>query len=120
MLVHHSVIVLRVSMNSSKMRQVIRNSRLTRKIASIAKPVISKTLPKILTGLYPKVAEVRITLICKLGFSSIILAALLGSPAIAKRGDDADMLKKYVEARLAESTDQPAVAAAIYAETLRQ
>lgn len=65
-------------------------------------------------------AEVRITLICKIGFSSIIFAALLGSPAIAKRGDDADMLKKYVEARLAESTDRPAVAAGIYAETLKQ
>ena len=65
-------------------------------------------------------AEVRITRTCKISFGSIILAVLLSSPAFAKRGDDADMLKNYVEARLAESTGKPEVAAAIYAETLKR
>lgn len=64
-------------------------------------------------------AEVRITRICKIGFSSIILVALLGSPAFAKRSDDADLLKMYVEARIAESANRPADAAATYAEALK-
>ncbi|MEW4466931.1 tetratricopeptide repeat protein [Parasphingorhabdus sp. JC815] len=48
------------------------------------------------------------------------MATLFGSPAFAKRSDDAEMLKKYVEARLAESNGRPADAAVIYAETLKK
>ncbi len=42
------------------------------------------------------------------------------SPAFAKRSDGAGSLNKYVEARLAESSERPSVAAAIYAETLKE
>lgn len=64
--------------------------------------------------------EVPITPICKIGFGGAIIAALLSSPVLAKRSDGADALNKYVEARLAESSDKPAAAAAIYAETLKE
>lgn len=65
-------------------------------------------------------AEVPITPICKPGFGVFIIAALLSSPALAKRSNGADALNRYVEARLAESSDKPEAAAAIYAETLKE
>lgn len=68
--------------------------------------------------------EVPITLICKIGLGrfvgGVVLAGLLSSPAFAKRSDGADTLNRYVEARLAESSDKPAAAAAIYAEALKE
>ncbi|MEP3224634.1 MAG: tetratricopeptide repeat protein [Parasphingorhabdus sp.] len=63
--------------------------------------------------------EVRITRTCKTIFAGLIAATLFGSPAYAKRGSGADMLNRYVEARLAESTKKPEAAAVIYAETLK-
>lgn len=65
-------------------------------------------------------AEVPIIRICKIGFGGVFIGALLSSPAFAKRSDGADTLGRYVEARLAESSDKPASAAAIYAETLKE
>ncbi|QTD56310.1 tetratricopeptide repeat protein [Parasphingorhabdus cellanae] len=45
---------------------------------------------------------------------------MVGGTAHAKRSDGAEGLNQYVEARLAESVDQPAVAAAIYADSLKK
>lgn len=64
--------------------------------------------------------EVPITPICKIAIGALALAALQGAPALAKRGDGADALNRYVEARLAESSNKPEDAAAIYAETLKE
>ena len=64
--------------------------------------------------------EVPIIRICKIGFFGLSLTALLASPAIAKRGDGALTLNKYVEARLAELSDQPEVATAIYSQSLKE
>tara|TARA_R110000772_G_scaffold37859_3_gene89664 strand:+ start:522 stop:2207 length:1686 start_codon:yes stop_codon:yes gene_type:complete len=64
--------------------------------------------------------EVPITPICKTGSVGILVAALLSNPAFAKRSDGADTLNRYVEARLVESSDGPAAAAAIYAEALKE
>lgn len=64
--------------------------------------------------------EVPITPICKISFGGVLIAALLGSSALAKRSVGANALNRYVEARLAESSERPDAAASIYAETLRQ
>ncbi len=63
--------------------------------------------------------EVPITPICKIGFSGVLIAVMISSPALAKRSDGANALNRYVEARLTESSDRPA-AAAIYAESLKE
>ncbi len=64
--------------------------------------------------------EAPITPICKISALGLLVAALLGGTAHAKRSNGADGLNQYVEARLAESVYEPAVAAAIYAETLKE
>lgn len=65
-------------------------------------------------------AEVPIIRICSLGLSALLAAGLAGSPALASRGDSAAALNRFVEARLAESSDQSQVAAAIYAQSLKE
>ncbi len=64
--------------------------------------------------------EAPITPICKISAFGILFAALLGGTAHAKRSDGSYGLNKYVEARLAESVYKPAVAAEIYAESLKE
>ncbi|GAA0482694.1 tetratricopeptide repeat protein [Parasphingorhabdus litoris] len=63
--------------------------------------------------------EVPIIRICKISAFGILAVALAGSAAHAKRSSGAEGLNQYVEARLAESVDNPAVAAAIYADSLK-
>ncbi|MEP2104045.1 MAG: tetratricopeptide repeat protein [Parasphingorhabdus sp.] len=65
-------------------------------------------------------AEVPITPICKISALGVLIAALASGTASAKRSDGAEGLNQYVEARLSESVDQPAVAASIYAESLKK
>lgn len=64
--------------------------------------------------------EVPITPICKILALGVLVAALAGGTANAKRSDGAEGLNQYVEARLAESVDRPSVAAAIYADSLKK
>lgn len=42
------------------------------------------------------------------------------SPALASRGDSGSALNRFMEARLAESSDEPHTAASIYAESLKE
>jgi Flp pilus assembly protein TadD len=65
------------------------------------------------------VAEVQIIRICSLSFCALLLAGSAVSPALANRGDNASALNRYVEARLAESSDQLQAASTIYAESLK-
>lgn len=64
--------------------------------------------------------EAPITRICKIIAFGVAASALAGGNAYAKRTVGAEGLKQFVEARLAESVDRPAVAAAIYADSLKQ
>ncbi len=65
-------------------------------------------------------AEVQITRICNLGLCALVVAGLAVSPALANRGDSASALNRFVEARLAESSNALQTAAAIYAESLKE
>lgn len=65
-------------------------------------------------------AEVQIIRICSLSLCALLLAGQAVSPALANRGDSAAALSRYVEARLAESSDQLQTAATIYAEGLKE
>ena len=65
-------------------------------------------------------AEVQIIRICSLGLCALALAGQAVSPARANRGDPALALNRYVEARLAESSNQLQAAAALYAEGLKE
>ena len=51
---------------------------------------------------------------------ALAATALTTSPAIAKRGEGVLTLNRYVEARLAELSEQPEVATAIYSESLKE
>lgn len=64
-------------------------------------------------------AEVPIIRICSLGFIALVAAGLASAPALAVRGDNALALNRFVEARLAESSDELIAAAALYAESLK-
>ena len=64
-------------------------------------------------------AEVQIIRICNIWAIGIVGAAILACPANAKRGDSQNLLNKYVAARLAETSNQPDVAASNYAEALK-
>ncbi len=64
--------------------------------------------------------EVPITRICKLVLCALIVAGAGASPALASRGDSASSLNRFVEARLAESSNAVQKAAAIYAESLKE
>tara|TARA_R110002094_G_scaffold53436_5_gene64724 strand:- start:1617 stop:3305 length:1689 start_codon:yes stop_codon:yes gene_type:complete len=66
------------------------------------------------------VAEVQIIRICSLGFCALLLAGPVATPALASRGDSASALNRYVEARLAESSNQLQTATTIYAESLKE
>jgi Flp pilus assembly protein TadD len=70
--------------------------------------------------LYRKAAEVQIIRICSIGLSALILAGQAVSPALASRGDSAPALNRFMEARLAESSNELQTAAAIYAESLKE
>ena len=65
-------------------------------------------------------AEVQIIRICSLAICALLLAGQAASPALANRGDSASALNRYVEARLAESSNQLQAATAIYAEGLKE
>ncbi|MEH6826495.1 tetratricopeptide repeat protein [Parasphingorhabdus sp.] len=65
-------------------------------------------------------AEVQIIRICNIGLSALLVAGLAASPAQANRGDSAAALNRFVEARLAESSDEPHAAATIYGESLKE
>ncbi len=65
-------------------------------------------------------AEVQIIRICSLSLCALLLASQAVSPALASRGDSASALNRYVEARLAESSNQLEAAASIYAESLKE
>jgi tetratricopeptide (TPR) repeat protein len=66
------------------------------------------------------VAEVQIIRICSLGLCALLVAGQAVSPAYANRGDGAAALNRFVEARLAQSSDELHAAAAIYAESLKE
>jgi len=66
------------------------------------------------------VAEVPITPICKLSFFALVTAGLAISPAAASRGDSASALNRFVEARLAESSNELQAASSVYAESLKE
>ena len=65
-------------------------------------------------------AEVQIIRICSLSLCTLLLAGQTVSPALASRGDSVSALNRYVEARLAESSNQLQTAATIYAESLQE
>lgn len=65
-------------------------------------------------------AEVQITRICNLCFCALVVAGLAASPALANRDDSASALNRFVEGRLAESSNALHAAAAIYAESLKK
>ncbi|MFT6009147.1 MAG: hypothetical protein ACI9TB_002384, partial [Parasphingorhabdus sp.] len=65
-------------------------------------------------------AEVQIIRICSLSLCALVLAGQAVSPALASRGDSASALNRYVEARLAESSNELQTAATIYAEGLKE
>jgi Flp pilus assembly protein TadD len=67
-----------------------------------------------------KAAEVQIIRICSLGAFALLVAGQAVSPAFASRGDSAAALNLFVEARLAESSDEAQAAAAIYGESLKE
>jgi len=66
------------------------------------------------------VAEVQIIRICSLAFCALVIAGQAVSPALASRGDSVSALNRFVEARLAESTNELQTAATIYAEGLKE
>jgi len=66
------------------------------------------------------VAEVQIIRICSLGLCALLVAGQAASPALASRGDSAAALNRFVEARLAESSDELQAASAIYGESLKE
>ena len=65
-------------------------------------------------------AEVPITPICKLSFFALVVTGLAVSPAAASRGDSASALNRFVEARLAESSNELQAASSVYAESLKE
>lgn len=65
-------------------------------------------------------AEVQIIRICNIGLSALLVAGLAAAPAQANRGDSAAALNRFVEARLAETSDEPHAAATIYGERLKE
>ncbi|MEH6661813.1 MAG: tetratricopeptide repeat protein [Parasphingorhabdus sp.] len=65
-------------------------------------------------------AEVQIIRICSLGLCALLVAGQAASPALASRGDSAAALNRFVEARLAESSDELQAASAIYGESLKE
>jgi Flp pilus assembly protein TadD len=66
------------------------------------------------------VAEVQIIRICSLGLWALLATSQIAAPALASRGDSTTGLNRFVEARLAESADQNQLAAAIYADGLKE
>lgn len=63
---------------------------------------------------------VQIIRICKLSLCALVVAGLAVSPVQASRGDSASALNRFVEARLAEASNELQTASSVYAESLKE
>ncbi|MEH6791313.1 tetratricopeptide repeat protein [Parasphingorhabdus sp.] len=82
--------------------------------------MISRTRPRTSTGSFPKEAEVPIIRTCSLAICGLLLAASPTASALASRGDSSASLNRFVEARLAESSNERQAAASLYGESLKE
>src|SRR6185369_7504930 len=113
--VRSSATAPRGSMNSSTATVVNRGFRSTRRTASTARPVTSRTRPRTSTGSLQKAAEAPITRTCKLLCGAALAALSFASvPAEARLSTGSPALT-YVEARAAAINGDHAQAAELLA-----